>query len=215
MLREWGKREQCPSLGCSLSNRVVPLVSLQIKSRAPRHQPRLLSRPPGACLARPPLSAPEDQHKAHRSIPALGCFGEDTLSISCGGDRRMGESRLDLHPRLKLELSRCRSLLSLSIPLGPGLSIVKLKELSLHIPTDGIWAEQTKGRDRLSPSWDWGLTLTRQHSISAHPGDLGPSKAQSLLLFLKAFPHGAVPFPPTLQNHRDARGCAVYWDLHH
>lgn len=57
----------------------------------------------------------------------------------------MGESRLDLHPRLKLELSRCRSLLSLSIPLGPGLSIVKLKELSLHIPTDGIWAEPNQG----------------------------------------------------------------------
>ena len=66
-------------------------------------------------LSHPSLSSPEsgqDQHKADRSIPALGCFDEDGPSHGTEGwclapDRLRWESRLDLRSRSELELNHC------------------------------------------------------------------------------------------------------------
>lgn len=65
------------------------------------------------CLSHPSLSSPEsdqNQHKAERSIPTLGCFDEDGPAHGTEGwclapAGLRWESRLDLRSRSELELN--------------------------------------------------------------------------------------------------------------
>lgn len=135
------KRPSCPSLYIKILRNNQARQRLSFRLLLPTVPP---------CLAHPSLSSPErdqDQHKAHRSILALSCFGEDILSShgmegwGLAPDRPMAHLRLDLGSRLKLELSHRRSLTSLSTVLGPKLPSVKWRKLSSHIPTDRMCAE--------------------------------------------------------------------------